>query len=160
MVACIGKIALQESEDEHESDLSQHSKVRSPTQTEGTVKEIDFVNIPSGSRNELKISGGKNPEIVVSSENETHRKHSQEAESNFALWVFLTEVFEKFGVPIPTFEPYSHYDTIDYYEIKGHHKDIFAEYDIVVEGRTVYLFPLLLLLILHWSGFIRYYALK
>ncbi|MCD9641633.1 hypothetical protein HAX54_027948 [Datura stramonium] len=73
---------------------------------------------------------------------------------------FLIEVFEKFGVPIPAFEPYSNYDAIDYYEIGGHHNDVFAEYDIVVEGRTISFFPLLLLLILHWSGIMSYYALK
>ncbi|MCD7455666.1 hypothetical protein HAX54_029119 [Datura stramonium] len=94
---------------------SDSTEVRAPTQTEGTVKEKDFVNIPSGSRHELKNSGGTNPETVV----------------------FLTEVFEKFGVPIPTFEPYLHNVAINYYEIGGHHKDVFAEYDIAAEGRTV-----------------------
>ncbi|MCD7461776.1 hypothetical protein HAX54_047094 [Datura stramonium] len=50
---------------------------------------------------------------------------------------FLTEVFEKFGVPIPVFEPYSHYDAIDYYEIGGHHNDVFAKYDIAVEVKDL-----------------------
>ncbi|MCE3050285.1 hypothetical protein HAX54_046815 [Datura stramonium] len=61
------------------------------------------------------------------------RKQNQ----SFLYGFFLTEAFEKFGLPIPAFEPYSHYDAIDYYEIGGRHKDVFAEYDIAVEGRTI-----------------------
>ncbi|MCD9638618.1 hypothetical protein HAX54_022704 [Datura stramonium] len=57
MVVFIGKIALHKSEDEHESDLNQHSKVISTTQTEGTIKETYFVNVPSGFGHELKNSG-------------------------------------------------------------------------------------------------------
>ncbi|MCD7466926.1 hypothetical protein HAX54_004028 [Datura stramonium] len=38
--------------------------VRAPTQNEGTVKETDFVSVPSGSGHELKNSRGTNPETV------------------------------------------------------------------------------------------------
>ncbi|MCD7446225.1 hypothetical protein HAX54_045282 [Datura stramonium] len=40
---------------------------------------------------------------------------------------FMTEVFEKFGVPIPAFESYLHYDAIDYYEIGGDHELLCTE---------------------------------
>ncbi|MCE3051153.1 hypothetical protein HAX54_048996, partial [Datura stramonium] len=53
-----------ESEDEHEIGLCQYStkKVSTPTPTEGKVMEIDSLNVPSGSGQELENSGGKNPE--------------------------------------------------------------------------------------------------
>ncbi|MCD7457298.1 hypothetical protein HAX54_034797 [Datura stramonium] len=58
-VDCIRKIALQKSEDEYEIGLNQHSteKVHAPAVT---VKETDFMNVPSGSGHELENPGGTN----------------------------------------------------------------------------------------------------
>ncbi|MCD7470789.1 hypothetical protein HAX54_010908 [Datura stramonium] len=45
-------------------------------------------------------------------------------------------VFERLDIPTLKFEPYSHYDVIDYYETRGYHKDVLAEDDTTVEVCT------------------------
>ncbi|MCD7472957.1 hypothetical protein HAX54_014395 [Datura stramonium] len=62
-----GKIDLQENEDEqHEIGLvpSSTKQVSTPSLNEGTLLETDSLNVPSESRQELKISRGTIPETV------------------------------------------------------------------------------------------------
>ncbi|MCD9646832.1 hypothetical protein HAX54_037028, partial [Datura stramonium] len=60
----LSDLKTQESEDEHEIGLIQSSaeKVSAPALTEGTVMEVDSLNVPSESRQDLENSRGINPE--------------------------------------------------------------------------------------------------
>ncbi|MCD7463353.1 hypothetical protein HAX54_050393 [Datura stramonium] len=71
---------LQENEEELKIGLVQSSTNQGSVaaQNEGTLLEIDFLNIPSEPRKELENSGGTNPEIMVGPEEGTGEETSSD----------------------------------------------------------------------------------
>ncbi|MCD7458487.1 hypothetical protein HAX54_038374 [Datura stramonium] len=68
----------EENEEELEIGLVPSStyQVNATTQNEGTLVETDFLNVPSEPRQELKNSGGTNPETLVGPEEGTGEETS------------------------------------------------------------------------------------